>query len=349
MNLTKIIERKEHEIYAKSRFAKKLNDARPTFLPLHLTGGIGDVIISVDSVRRLAHDFQVVVYSHHAEAFKYFFKDPIPVFHDLHTFDWHLEFNAVARFRRTEKFYGFLMKEHERLFLKQLDLFRRDSYFESMVANHPLSDFMLARHCRDNETDRRHAPIYSLGYAEQLPFATLPRQAPSDYITVHDGYDVTNVTKTSARITKTWKLEHWAKLVKKIKRQTGLKVIQLGAKSSRPIEGVDESFVNKKTLIESFDILARSRLHIDGDSGLVHAATRMQVPCVVMFGPTPDYFYGYPQNKNLRSGVCKDACYWLKPDWMNHCPIGYETPRCMDEISPDRVFSEAEALISGPH
>ncbi len=319
---------------------------RTTFIPLHLTGGIGDVIISVDAVEHLAREFEVVVYTHHVEAFNYFFRGVATVFRELHAFDWHLRLNAVSQFSFSKSFQGFLMKEHESLFDKQRKLFHKQPYFHSLVNHHPNLDYLLSRYFGGIAIDRRHAPLYSLGYEDFLRFSMIQKLPPGDYITVHDGYDVTNVTAASARITKTWNLEHWTELVKKIKRNTGLRVIQLGAKSSRPIEGVDECLVNKKTLIESFDILARSRLHIDGDSGLVHAATRMQVPCIVMFGPTPDYFYGYPQNRNLRSGVCKDACYWMKPDWMTSCPIGYESPRCMDELSPDRVFSEIQSILS---
>lgn len=168
------------------------------------------------------------------------------------------------------------------------------------------------------------------------------------YITIHDGYDINYHIGIDDFSNKQWPLIYWELLIKEIKKfYPDYKIIQLGTKTGRKIQGVDECLLKKTTLIECFDIISYSSLHIDGDSGLVHAASRLNVPCVVMFGPTPDYFYGYDKNINLRSDYCKDACYWINGDWMNKCPIGHKTAKCMDQLTPQRVFEAVKlGLIS---
>lgn len=166
------------------------------------------------------------------------------------------------------------------------------------------------------------------------------------YITVHDGYDVSNWKDIEGRSTKQWDLNHWTKLIELIKQSyPDYLIVQLGSNTGRCIPGVHEQWLNKTKLVRAFDILKLSSLHIDGDSGLVHAATAMKVPCIVMFGPTPDYFYGYPQNLNLRASTCSDACFWLKDDWMKNCPIGHSTPKCMDDITAEMVFRAVSQVL----
>src|SRR4029078_7585821 len=132
----------------------------------------------------------------------------------------------------------------------------------------------------------------------------------------------------------------WNLLVRRIQlAYPGLDIIQLGSKTSRIIDGVTKCLVNKTTLTECFDILSKSKLHIDTDSGLAHAATAMGIPCVTMFGPTPPSFYGHSQNQNISRGTsCSGGCFHLTRDWMDRCPIGYDSPRCMDDISTGDVL-----------
>lgn len=167
------------------------------------------------------------------------------------------------------------------------------------------------------------------------------------YITIHDGYDVSYLnTLVENRATKQWNLDHWVYLVKEFKREyPGYKIFQLGSKTSRPIKGVHHNLISKTTITEAFDIISNSRLHIDGDSGLMHAATKMNVPCITLWGPTPMDFYGYRQNVNIKSSVCSHACYGLKEDWNNKCPIGYDSPKCMDAITPEQILLEIKKVL----
>ena len=57
-------------------------------------------------------------------------------------------------------------------------------------------------------------------------------------------------------------------------------------------------------------VLKGSLLHIDCDSGLVHLATQLGTKCVVLFGQTSVWYFGYEQNINIVSKVC-NSCYFF--------------------------------------
>jgi glycosyl transferase family 9 (putative heptosyltransferase) len=318
----------------------------PTFIPIHLSGGIGDVIAARSAVNFLSSAYKAVVYSYHADAFNYFPNGTLAIKGMIPDFTWHLELNTVARFRFSNRFSGFPIPEHKALFEAQQTAFRRNTFLETIVSTHPHNDAALARHAKRANKNRESFPVYSLGLSGD---EGLVPQSPAQYkphITIHDGYDISNWIDISGRSTKQWKLEHWSELVGFIKKEyPAYKIIQLGSKTGRGIDGVDECLLNKTTLTEAFDYLRHSALHIDGDSGLVHAATAMGTKCVVLFGPTPHYFYGYPKNVNITSGHCPDACYWMKDDWMGKCPIGYSSPLCMDTILPEQVFNRVKEIL----
>ncbi len=95
--MTKLSELKRKEINSFNAITH-YHSANPTFIPVHLTGGIGDVIMAIDAIKVLAEQYQIVVYTYHIEAFKYFCKADIPVFKELPEFTWQLEFNTIAKF-----------------------------------------------------------------------------------------------------------------------------------------------------------------------------------------------------------------------------------------------------------
>ncbi len=170
------------------------------------------------------------------------------------------------------------------------------------------------------------------------------------YITVHDGFDANSYSLVERSSTKQWPLIFWNGLVYLLKESyPDYSIIQLGrSPTARVIEGTD-CRIDKTTISEAFDLVRRSSLHIDGDSGLVHAAARMKTPCVVLWGPTPDYFYGYPQNLNIRSDACTGSCYGLTKTWMATCPASIGYAACMYGIEPKEVMRQIkEAGILTP-
>ena len=175
------------------------------------------------------------------------------------------------------------------------------------------------------------------------------------FVTVHNGWD--NVAYLhSAQVTKSWPDGHWARCVAGLKQQLPqVRIVQLGADTSRPIPGVDLCLVKQTSLHEAAWILKHALLHIDADSGLVHIArSRLHHHELgpANFGPTNDKFFHYPANlRALRSRPprVRRLQWWTTPDWMRHCPRGLSEPVCMKSIEPeDVVCAAARHLRSQP-
>lgn len=214
-----------------------------------------------------------------------------------------------------------------------------------LIASHPHKDFLVAADAIKMGLNRRTLKYHLMGLKPlELPaieLASIP--LPYPYITVHDGVDACNQGLKDNRSTKQWNLDSWGQLTQMIRKyRPDLKIIQLGNDRSRPIPGTDLNLAGKLIFIDSLEYLKRSWLHIDGDSGLVHAKRLFGWPCdyksVVLFGPTDLRYYGYTENVNIPPKVCGN-CWWQKNDWVQKCILGYPLPLCMDSITPDDVMA----------
>lgn len=157
------------------------------------------------------------------------------------------------------------------------------------------------------------------------------------YITLHDGFD-NNVRIAPGAATKCWPLDHWQGLTAKLKAWCpDVRLVQVGARKSRRIPGVDLDLVDRTSLHEAAWIMKHAQLHVDTDSGLVHIARALHTPAVVLFGPTDAGYYGHASNTNLAATGCAN-CWWSTPDWLARCPRGLASPECMESIRPDAVF-----------
>jgi hypothetical protein len=321
----------------------------PAFLPIFLTAGIGDAILSIGALARLKRDgYNLLVYSHHAEALRHICTE-IPIHKgDLPGFTWCLHMDSVCKFKFTNRFRGFAERAHQELFDQQQALFRERPQLEGLIQKHPINKFVFTRYAKELGFTATTSALFSLGFKDCRPARPLDHKSAKRYITIHDGYDLNNLHSVSGRATKQWKWTHWNDLVVKLHRaHPTIAIIQIGSKTARVIDGVDENLINKTTLPEVFDVISKSILHIDTDSGLAHAATAMGVPCVVLFGPTPKEFYGHPQNQNVsRETSCRGGCFHLTQNWMDKCPAGYQTPQCMDDIEPADVLVAVEKCLA---
>ena len=163
------------------------------------------------------------------------------------------------------------------------------------------------------------------------------------YITFN--YGASNVPGQEGRTqTKVWSRYNFCRFITVLKKEyPDIKVIQLGDKNSNVIEEADLSLIdNNLELVKH--ILANAVFHLDGEGGLVHMATQLGTKCVVLFGPTPVWFYGYSSNINIVSDVCGDCCH-LKHTWYTVCLLNSGAARCMEAITVDRVMDEVRPLL----
>ena len=122
-------------------------------------------------------------------------------------------------------------------------------------------------------------------------------------------------------------------------------VAQLGIEEEKKIEGVTH-YLNGLTSLEETGLLIKHSLcHIDTEGGLVHLATAVHARCVVLFGPTPVEFFGYPKNINLEPSGCK-GCWFATQNWVIECPRHTDGPECMRGHSAASVAEAANRIIA---
>jgi hypothetical protein len=164
------------------------------------------------------------------------------------------------------------------------------------------------------------------------------------WITINTGFDVTFPT-VSRYPTKCYPPQHWRRFVRAFKEKCrDVAVVQIGAKTSISIPGVDKNLVSATSLAQAAAILKRAIFHVDNEGGLVHVAASLGTRSIVLFGPTSVKYFGYPGNVNLLSDVCGD-CWWATDRWMDRCPKGYGQPRCLLELDPNHVADVAVGEI----
>ncbi len=128
----------------------------------------------------------------------------------------------------------------------------------------------------------------------------------------------------------------------------GRAAVLVGSPEERPfLETFAKSFPGRAHVVppgglrQAAAILARCRLAVTNDSGLMHLAVAVGAPTVTIYGPTspvswnPDQPpHGWAQAEGLACLVCN----------RDRCPYGHE---CMEWVSPERVAREAEKVLAG--
>lgn len=162
------------------------------------------------------------------------------------------------------------------------------------------------------------------------------------YITINYGSGADADYKNNS-VAKQWPYEYWNRFVALFKEQyPSIKVVQLGVKDAARISHADYYLLGESLEIVKH-ILKNALLHIDIEGGLVHLATQLQKKCVVLFGPTQDWFFGYPQNINVKAGSCH-GCHFLY-DGVNVCARCMDKPECMWSITPEMVTERVEEYL----
>ena len=168
---------------------------------------------------------------------------------------------------------------------------------------------------------------------------------------IEDRFLVT-IAPGSVWATKRWTEEGFRRVALAL-IETGFHIAFIGGKDDREIgaritqtlpKQSFTNFIGQLSLLESSEVIRRSRVLIANDSAPVHLASAMRTPVVDIFGPTIPEFgfapYGIPhriiRNEHLSCSPCSIH-------GGNVCPI--KTFVCMRELSWETVFHAAITLI----
>jgi len=145
---------------------------------------------------------------------------------------------------------------------------------------------------------------------------------------------------------KEWFPERFAELADRIIGDSGARVLIFGSGGDKKVAAqvrqnaraplVD--LTGMTTLAQAMALIARLRLFITNDSGLMHLAAALGVPVMAIFGSTD------PERTGPRGEVCRVVRRPVPcaPCLKTECPTGR---RCMGLISVDEVYEQANTTL----
>ena len=352
----------------KVRHKKSDNDKISNRPPVafRLRGGIGDHLIAARFIRDLlaaVGSFEFDVFSARPDVAKWIFGDLSELNQIYHeSLEWERSYSAYSLPIFLQQYvYLYLDRSDCRPTLQKLPKFakicetieRNRHLIAEFITSQPHSDNYMAQKMVLGGWDRyniahKMAEVEYGGH--RLPLATNDSVLAKynllthAYISIHNGSDE-NFTIGSMRMgdrVSTKVYPHFARLVELLrKRVPSIRIVHLGAANSRQIADVDLDLRGRCSIQETAAVLAKSSLHIDVESGMVHLAACLGVRSCVLFGPTSIEYFGYSENINIPPATCGN-CWWLTPDWMLNCARGYTEPKCLNNMAPESVI---EAML----
>jgi heptosyltransferase-2 len=151
----------------------------------------------------------------------------------------------------------------------------------------------------------------------------------------------------AAHFTKRWPSERWAALAQRL-RTDGFALAVVGGVDDRtaaePLAPHAAIATGDFSLQETGALLARARILVSGDTGVMHMATGVGTPVVALFGPTVEQFGFFPYAS--RSAVLQRALDCRPCSTMGgpRCPMGHH--RCLDDLAPDEVAAAVARLVA---
>ncbi len=182
----------------------------------------------------------------------------------------------------------------------------------------------------------------------QKPLLDLPPELSIQAFFKKFGNDYICLAVAAPYETRCYPPEHWIQLIKKIGQVYENPVIVLGSKTeAQYCQGiVSQAKANIHNLAGTLSLeqtaacIARCRLFIGNDGGLIHIASAFNRPVIQLFGPASSVSFGhfgeheYVIQKDCPYNPCAENCCRLPEKW------------CMHRISPEEVFDIAKKYLN---
>lgn len=153
---------------------------------------------------------------------------------------------------------------------------------------------------------------------------------------------------------KRWETEKFIALCKRIMEEYPVSFILFGGSEEKPIKDeitrelgdvcVPVVGVSLKTTAA---LIGECRIIITNDSGLMHVAVAMGIPCVAIFGPTdPGRTAPYGlRHRVVQLGLHCSPCWSIRNVGVGQIKCIYPTNRCLKELSVERVYKVVEEMM----
>lgn len=163
-----------------------------------------------------------------------------------------------------------------------------------------------------------------------------------DYITFHQ-WAYTSIGFNS----KFWPYENWERLANMIKKEYGIRIIQIGGAGEKPMGGPIENKLGNGNVFNSCKIIKDSKLHIDIEGSLIHCCALLNTKAISLTGPSMAYWRHY-DNKNITYITSDNECKLMPCEentdgWHRSCILKHH--KCMSAISVDMVFDKVKDIL----
>lgn len=150
----------------------------------------------------------------------------------------------------------------------------------------------------------------------------------------------------AAHATKRWPVRHWNELAGRL-RAAGLQPVILGGPGDRGIaQQIPDvpSAAGELSLQETGALIARARVLVSGDTGLMHMATALGTPVAALFGPTVRRFGFFPYRAPAEVLERALPCRPCSTKGSARCPLGHH--RCLDDIPAAEAAAAVSRLVA---
>ena len=153
----------------------------------------------------------------------------------------------------------------------------------------------------------------------------------------------------AAHATKRWPIAHWSALAERL-RAGGYRPVVVGGPDDRGLAqqlaaaGTAAVAAGEFSLQETGALLARARIVVSGDTGVMHMATGVGTPVVALFGPTVEQFGFFPYRAHAVVLQRDLDCRPCSATGTARCPLGHH--RCLGDITPADVAAAIERLVA---
>lgn len=350
----------------RQRLSKHRNQGR-LVIAVTAAGGLGDLIIIARCLRDLAQEaeaFAFDVFAASPDVAQWVFA-AVPGFDSAYpdtletlstrNYDLHLRMAQTVT-AAPETISWVRLRQTPRMLqaVRRLLRLSRQASLEPYILHHPRLDNGLARKAVYAGKSRQNFLHWMLGigyHGDRLGIEADKEAlrrfglAGRDFITVHNGFDP-NFIVSERRATKCY--PHFDSVVAGLKAACPeMLIVQLGTTTSEAIAGADLNLIGRTSLAEAAALLRATALHLDNEGGLVHLAACYGRRSLVVFGPTPSDYFGYPANIKLDPLRC-GGCWWIEESWMDRCPRGMRQPECMFTQPPERLVALALKALGNP-
>ena len=160
-------------------------------------------------------------------------------------------------------------------------------------------------------------------------------------IGIHENDDFIALSPFTSAEGRDWPLSEAQKLVQMIQEKYHLPVVLIGNKDKDVSKVSEYSLLKKTSIIQLIEVIRRSRCLISPDSGPIHIAGALNVPCVALF--SRDLPSRWAPKYNCYPIYLHYECSPCESETFNNCP--YQL-KCIRNITAGMVMEKLSIIFS---